>query len=229
LEILFCILLYYQEFENKLTTSSIIIEGLENAKYIDPYGGGKGNSIIYLSIAHRKNDMRVMGIKNLFDDSSKEPVLFDEGYDLSNYKTVDGKGVYVRQNGEMIVASCKYNKYIAAFDITHETAFSENKYDELLAQWGDKVEIVPNPENPDGWFFSEGFPIREVIKKNDTVVVDGESYSSYEVYLDYAAYLGYDELPYYLFGTSQAGRDLFSLVWVGLSFHNYCFFVIIQR
>ncbi len=47
------------------------IEGLENAKYIDPYGGGKGNSIRYLSIARRKNDMRVMGIKNLFVGGEK--------------------------------------------------------------------------------------------------------------------------------------------------------------
>ncbi|WBW95228.1 FAD-dependent oxidoreductase [Oceanirhabdus sp. W0125-5] len=47
------------------------IKGLENAKYIDPYGGGKGNSIRYLSIARRKNDMRVMGIKNLFVGGEK--------------------------------------------------------------------------------------------------------------------------------------------------------------
>jgi len=163
---------------------------------------------------------------SLFDDSSKEPVLFHEGYNLCSYKVVDGKGSYQRQNGEMIIASFKYNKYIAAFDLTHETAFSASKYDKLLAEWGDKVEKIPNPDNPDGWFFSEGFPIREVVRKNDTVEVDGEKYSSYEVYLDYAAYLGYDELPYYLFGTSQAGRDLFSLVWVGLRTSLYIGLVV---
>lgn len=153
---------------------------------------------------------------SLFDDSSMETVLFDEGYKLSNYQIVDGKGSYQRQNGEMIIASFRYDRYIAAFDLTHETAFSSIEYDKLLAEWGDKVEKIPNPDNPDGWFFSEGFPIREVVRKNDSIVVDGKSYSSYEIYLDYAAYLGYDELPYYLFGTSQAGRDLFALVWVGL-------------
>ncbi|WBW95218.1 ABC transporter permease [Oceanirhabdus sp. W0125-5] len=153
---------------------------------------------------------------SLFDDSSKEPVLFDEGFKLASYKIMDGKGSYQRQNGVMIITSFRYNKYIAAFDLTHETAFSASEYDKLLEEWGDKVEKIPNPDNPDGWFFTEGFPIREVIRKNDSVVVDGKKYSSYEVYLDYAAYLGYDDLPYYLFGTSQAGRDLFSLVWVGL-------------
>lgn len=150
------------------------------------------------------------------DDSSKEPILFDEGYKLSSYGVVDGKGSYVRQNGEMIVSSFRYNRYIAAFDLTHEMAFSSTEYDRLLEEWGDKVEKIPNPDNPDGWYFSEGFPIREVVRQNDKVMVDGKEYYSYEVYLDYAAYLGYDTLPYYWFGTSAAGRDLFSLVWVGL-------------
>lgn len=42
------------------------IQGLEHAKYIDPYGGGKGNSIRYLSVAPRTDDMKVKGIDNLF-------------------------------------------------------------------------------------------------------------------------------------------------------------------
>lgn len=153
---------------------------------------------------------------SLFDDSSQEPISVDEGYELSIYKIADGKGAYYRQNSEMIIASFRYNRYIAAFDLTHELAFSSVEYDKLLEEWGDNVEKIPNPDNPDGWFFSEGFPIREVVRKNDTVVVNGESYSSYEVYLDYTAYSGYDKLPYFLFGTSQAGRDSFSLVWVAL-------------
>jgi hypothetical protein len=42
------------------------IKGLENAKFIDPYAGGKGNSIRYLSVAPRTDDMKVKGIDNLF-------------------------------------------------------------------------------------------------------------------------------------------------------------------
>lgn len=42
------------------------IKGLECVKYIDPYAGGKGNSIRYLSVAPRTDDMRVEGMKNLF-------------------------------------------------------------------------------------------------------------------------------------------------------------------
>ncbi|MCB2358410.1 FAD-dependent oxidoreductase [Clostridium estertheticum] len=42
------------------------IKGLEKAKYIDPIAGGKGNSIRYLSVAPRTNNMRVLGLDNLF-------------------------------------------------------------------------------------------------------------------------------------------------------------------
>lgn len=42
------------------------IPGLEKVKYIDPYAGGKGNSIRYLSVAPRTDDMKVKGIDNLF-------------------------------------------------------------------------------------------------------------------------------------------------------------------
>lgn len=42
------------------------IKGLEHAKYVDPYAGSKGNSMRYLSVAPRTNDMKVCGIDNLF-------------------------------------------------------------------------------------------------------------------------------------------------------------------
>lgn len=42
------------------------IPGLEKAKYVDPYAGGKGNSIRYLSVAPRTDDMKIKGLDNLF-------------------------------------------------------------------------------------------------------------------------------------------------------------------
>lgn len=41
------------------------IKGLENARYNDPYSGGRGNSIRYLSMAPRHNNMKVKGVQNL--------------------------------------------------------------------------------------------------------------------------------------------------------------------
>ena len=55
----------------KLMTSSYPIEklrrlpGMENARYVDPCAGSKGNSIRYLSVAYRSNTMTVDGISNL--------------------------------------------------------------------------------------------------------------------------------------------------------------------
>lgn len=42
------------------------IPGLEHAKYVDPYAGTKGNSMRYLSVAPRTNDLKVKNVDNLF-------------------------------------------------------------------------------------------------------------------------------------------------------------------
>ncbi len=47
------------------------IPGFENARYVDPYAGSKGNSIRYLSVAERDNAMRVKGVGNLFCGGEK--------------------------------------------------------------------------------------------------------------------------------------------------------------
>jgi len=47
------------------------IPGFENARYVDPYAGGKGNSIRYMSVAERSNSMKVCGLENLFCGGEK--------------------------------------------------------------------------------------------------------------------------------------------------------------
>lgn len=42
------------------------IEGLENARFADPYAGGKGNSVRYMAVGERDRYMRAKGIPNLF-------------------------------------------------------------------------------------------------------------------------------------------------------------------
>ena len=51
------------------------IPGLEYAKYVDPYAGSKGNSIRYLSVAPRTNDMKVIGVDNLLCAGEKQVYL----------------------------------------------------------------------------------------------------------------------------------------------------------
>ena len=47
------------------------IEGFENARFADPYAGGKGNSIRYLSVARRTDGMMVQGAENMFCGGEK--------------------------------------------------------------------------------------------------------------------------------------------------------------
>lgn len=42
------------------------VEGFENVRFIDPYAGGKGNSIRYMSVGVRDRYMRAEGTENLF-------------------------------------------------------------------------------------------------------------------------------------------------------------------
>ncbi|MBE6030935.1 MAG: FAD-dependent oxidoreductase [Clostridiales bacterium] len=47
------------------------VPGFEDARYADPYAGGKGNSIRYLSVAERDDNLKVNGVLNLFCGGEK--------------------------------------------------------------------------------------------------------------------------------------------------------------
>ncbi len=51
------------------------IPGFENARYEDPYAGGKGNSMRFLAIAPRDNALKVKGVANLFCGGEKTGLL----------------------------------------------------------------------------------------------------------------------------------------------------------
>ncbi|MGB8450826.1 MAG: FAD-dependent oxidoreductase [Anaerocolumna sp.] len=51
------------------------IPGFENARYEDPYAGGKGNSMRYFDMSPRTNVLQVEGIKNLFCAGEKAGLL----------------------------------------------------------------------------------------------------------------------------------------------------------
>lgn len=42
------------------------LPGLEDVRFMDPYSGGRGNSVRYLAAAPRTDDMKVKGLDNLF-------------------------------------------------------------------------------------------------------------------------------------------------------------------
>lgn len=51
------------------------IPGFENARYEDPYSGGKGNSMRFFDMAPRNNSLQVKGLKNLFCAGEKAGLL----------------------------------------------------------------------------------------------------------------------------------------------------------
>ncbi|AJA49219.1 hypothetical protein CPAST_c31530 [Clostridium pasteurianum DSM 525 = ATCC 6013] len=52
-----------------------MIPGFENARYEDPYAGGKGNSMRYFAMAPRDNKLKVEGVNNLFCAGEKAGLL----------------------------------------------------------------------------------------------------------------------------------------------------------
>ena len=51
------------------------IPGLENARYEDPYSGGVGNSVRFMAMSPRDNQLKVEGVKNLFCAGEKAGLL----------------------------------------------------------------------------------------------------------------------------------------------------------
>jgi len=51
------------------------IPGFENARYEDPYSGGIGNSMRYLALSPRNNELKVEGVNNLFCGGEKAGLL----------------------------------------------------------------------------------------------------------------------------------------------------------
>lgn len=51
------------------------IPGFENARYEDPYAGGKGNSIRFMAMSPRDNSLKVVGAKNLYCAGEKAGLL----------------------------------------------------------------------------------------------------------------------------------------------------------
>ncbi len=48
-----------------------LVPGFKKALIVDPYSGGKGNSIRYMAVAPRDNYMRAKGMRNLFVGGEK--------------------------------------------------------------------------------------------------------------------------------------------------------------
>lgn len=177
-----------------------------------------GNSVVLKYVAKDNTTLAAINSIYLNEKGADENSLELSGFELSQLSIVDGAGLHVRQNGVLLLAAFDYDEYEARLGIKVENNFPSLEYDEILAEYGDTCTQLsdPDPENPNGWIFTDGCPITKVTKVNPGVEVDGVNYFSYNVEIDYTLYSGYTSTPYYFFGTTDAGRDLFTLIWVAL-------------
>ncbi len=144
-----------------------------------------------------------------------------EGYDLAMLPlfTVNNNnenGRFLRNNAVMVVASFKYDEYGALFSDKIETLGAEEYLRTLEENPGMAESIVLDPNDPDeAWTFGEGYPYMAVLSV-DSKVIAGKEYTNYSVLVDGAYSLGFEDTPYFAFGTDVFGKDLFAIIWLGL-------------
>jgi|LGOV01.1.fsa_nt_gb ABC-type dipeptide/oligopeptide/nickel transport system permease subunit len=169
-------------------------------------------------VSTERTDKVAINSVAVYDDSQVDPIFYENGYELSQYTISsddDGAGLYVRSHGQIRMADFTFINYVSAFG-SHYRFMPASEYN-LIMDENPQCVSSPHPDTenyPNGWVFEEGCPVEQVFKQTESVVVEGVEYYSFETILNYQLYKGYEEIPYYFFGTDLNGRDLFTLLWV---------------
>ena len=165
-------------------------------------------------------DKVVFNTVSLVSSNTQEVSKEYTGYNLSMFKffildSTTENGRYLRNGAEMIIASFRYNAYEALFS-DKPRIIGANEYNQILLDNPGMAEtITVDPDNPDAWTFDEGFPIASVTDV-DRIIIAGREYVNYKVQINGRYSLGFEETPYFIFGTDVFGKDLFVLIWLGL-------------
>ena len=182
-----------------------------------------GNLQFELLAEERSNTSVAFTNVRMDDDSSTEPIFDDSGLDLTAVASpgyvlgVANQGTVLRSQGVMTQTSFKYKIYEQVFGEREVPVFSAQDFDQLMIDNADVCTLPEDMNNIEGWEFEEGCPVKKVIAQTEpTQGPDGNFYFSYHLILDYAKYRGYDDIPYFFFGTNGGGKDFFALVWLGL-------------
>lgn len=176
------------------------------------------SSNLQLQLDSNDNEARVYfeSISLYSGDTESDPLIHHWGYELSQYSRPINNADFTRRGGEVLMASFRFDSYERALGHRRERAYSAEEYYALIEENEDRCERSDDPDNPRGWLFSEGCPVVKVNRQNEVIIRDGVEYYTYDLVLDYGIYRGFDETPYFYFGTDMAGRDLFALSWLAL-------------
>ncbi len=143
------------------------------------------------------------------------------GFQLSSLPifTIDSQlenGRFDRRDAVMTRASFTYDSYAALFRDRPQTIGKE-EYEKILLDNPGMEESIEYSDVPNQYTFGEGYPITQVTGI-ETILVPGtgKTNTNYFVMVDGAYALGFENVPYFIFGTDVFGKDLFTLIWLGL-------------
>ncbi len=169
----------------------------------------------------------VLNSVSVTDASLDEPVVLNEGFSLANFQ-VSSSGLINRQNAQIMRANFKYMAYESALREARDT-LSNDDYYELMEQYADECkwdpetglggDPDPNATSRHARIFPPECPIIRTTGRSSMLPDPrnpGEFVYDYFVVIDYQRALGFETTPYFFFGTTNAGHDLFALTWVAL-------------
>ncbi|MGD9910274.1 MAG: ABC transporter permease [Candidatus Izemoplasmatales bacterium] len=210
---------------SELTLLGTITEaGVQSINPLDTVASGSTGYIVlkYVLSAPSENGSDSIVFNSVaLQDGEGANVAYYDGFELSDFDlfAINGaseNGRYLRANAEMTVATFRYNVYEALFADT-ASIIGAVEYERILAENPGMAEsIVYDETTPDQvWTFGDGYPITSVTNVNSKVI-GGIEYTNYHVMMNGAYALGFETVPYFYFGTDVFGKDLFTLIWLGL-------------
>lgn len=205
---------------------TVTSEGIHRFDPMDGVSSGTARFIVLkLEIPEISEDGSENVVFNSVQIQNKadETVLQDyTGYTLATFVFyTHGQGVengrFVRKDARMLVSEFIYDVYGAIFADKPAT-IGRVEYERILSENPGMEDTIEMDENdPRAWTFGSGYPLSAVTGYEDfTVPGTGLQFRNYFVLKDGAYAVGFEDTPYFLFGTDEFGRDLFTLIWLGL-------------
>jgi len=201
----------------------------EGIHRFDPMDGVSSGTARFIVLKLELPEKSVDGSENVVFNSvqiqnkADEAVLQDyTGYTLATFVFyTHGQGIengrFVRKDAKMLVAEFVYDVYGAIFADKPAT-IGRVEYERILSENPGMEDTIEMDEiDPRAWTFGSGYPLSAVTGYEDfTVPGTGLQFRNYFVMKDGAYAVGFEDTPYFLFGTDEFGRDLFTLIWLGL-------------
>jgi len=191
---------------------------------------GEYRILITLSSTALRTNVVLKSVTATSDLEAEEPEYYADGYLLSQYVIISGSGNYTRRDAMVIRVTFKYDIYSALLERTIRTSVDSTVYYQVLEDNPGMLEgaTLIDPDNPNGGLiFPEGYPYTRMIRRGSIIPgPGGTQIYSYVVEYRYGTSIGFDELPYFFFGTDGEGRDLFALTWAGIRTSLFIGFVV---